>query len=410
MEELLRRVEAAGKPSNERCIAEELVREGVASALVDLVDGGTQGSVGEEAPAALAALVRLLAGHEAACAVFGATSQFQRLLSLVLMELNSLTSCDGLSSAMTLSALMAGYGSVMNVLAASPEAQAVASSNRDLLCLVKRLLVCTDGGGSDALGRMGVEMLCQLTMTKSRAVVSSDARKLVGSRCAVCLEDFELDTSGSALQELWRCAMCSQALHSSCAETWLSRTRRCPLCRMWAPPQEVNDLMMCDQLLQFLESDRVSTDAPLAFITSLLLVNLSSAKQYGPPVDILRSRGFFSDLAAAAEAAACGSDWPEGSKCFPLPWKLAITMQRLVSVGCVADLEPLVKPLVISFMQSSDDDTHAWCSSALAKYVSAGGNYALVENALESYQESHGTHDDWLLAQQLRQMIQETEL
>ncbi|XP_042494972.1 E3 ubiquitin-protein ligase ATL23-like [Macadamia integrifolia] len=57
--------------------------------------------------------------------------------------------------------------------------------------------------------------------------------KLIGTECAVCLDEIESGQPGRLLPG------CNHGFHLHCADAWLSKNRICPLCRAILHPNEI---------------------------------------------------------------------------------------------------------------------------------------------------------------------------
>lgn len=399
---LLDSIDAAGKPLNFAVISEELLRAGVAIVLVQAATSTGSSISTEERSRSLLALQRMLQRNQQGCADLGESTLFTTLWMFVYEVLRAVTRPLQRPDPRLLSigGLMAGWGAVNAVLAGSPLAQEKVCQEQMLLQHLSDTWAQTE---FLVLGKMAVETLSHLTVPKPN-IASPDIKSHSGKRCAVCLEGI-LDVvegkcaAGSSEELLW-CHFCFQALHQSCAKGWISSQRRCPFCRTFIPPNESVPIL-CDQLLAYLQSQPVWQDVPLSFFSSLLLVNLASCKKYARPLEALQSYGFFEQLGAAANAAERSQEWPTGSNCFPLLWKLSVTVERLVLCGFVEEMGSLLQPFVQALLQSSAGDFERdWYLRAVRGYLTSGGQAELVERFLlqaegSSYEDACRLHETY---------------
>jgi len=174
---------------------------------------------------------------------------------------------------------------------------------------------------------------------------------------------------------------------------------------MGLPDEELKDLVAADDLLALLNSEQVTNDIPLQFRISLLIVHLACWKQAFAPVEALQEHGFFSHLLAATEAASQQLEWPAGSNCFPLIWKMAITIEQLGRNGYASCLSGALQPLLVFVYKSDNEPQKDWCIRALRACIanSDGSVKEKVDNLLVA--EAGDDYNGECLMLELRQKL-----
>lgn len=197
---------------------------------------------------------------------------------------------------------------------------------------------------------------------------------------------------------------------------------------------------MEERLLTLLETDRAKEHPEFEFRVALLLLHIVAASrrahQRAAPwaaiaastgstlgddatLETLLQRGFLEQLGEAARAAAARGEWPAGSSCFPLLWKLAVSFRQLAQLGCVP-WDRLGTSAVLEVLAGEaarpgcPPEELGWYVGALAAWVrlaaasgseAAGAARARLQALTEA--SSGESHDDFLWREELCRGIYE---
>jgi len=392
--DLLRRVAAANSHASRICICDELVREGAAATLIADAEELSKDRQGR----AFELVLQLLEQNEESCHYLGRSPAFEKLVAFATSNLQHVVhrTDPGLWC-------LTGLQCMNTILAVSSDARGVVCQHRTLLQLLGSLLDL-ESNISHVFQDITLSTLSQLAMPELDTFEKEDGEsKSSSGRCAVCLEDCM-----SKLESFWSCYTCEQPMHRKCAEEWLSRRHRCPYCRAFQHDglvgKSAKHMLRPQQLLNFLGLERVKDDLPLAFCASLFLMHLVRKDADAALFEELDNQGFFSHLAQATQAALEQSDWPSGSNCFPLIWKMAITVAQVARCGHAGRVQGALRPIV-KFMFQRDGGKHerAWCLRALAACNADAGQTTYVESLLS--EEMGDDAEQACIAYELREFL-----
>jgi hypothetical protein len=158
------------------------------------------------------------------------------------------------------------------------------------------------------------------------------------------------------------------------------------------------------QLLINLGTERASHDIPHFFSVATFLMHLLCKDEANVTLETLRRYDFFSHLSEAAQAALEKSDWPKGSNCYPLIWKVAITVAQVARGGYAPMVMDALRSILKFLLQGSGGESErVWCIRAVVACLQDVDLKPSVELMLD--EESGGDYEQACILYDLRETL-----